>query len=71
READVLRECTPVYEEFEGWCSDIRGARTVADLPQAARAYMAKLEELAGCPAVLISVGPRRDQTIQVSNPFA
>jgi adenylosuccinate synthase len=71
RDADILQECTPVYEEFEGWCSDIRGARSVADLPQAARAYMAKLEELAGCPAVLISVGPRRDQTIQVSNPFA
>ena len=30
----------------------------------------AKLEELAGCPAVLVSVGPRRDQTIQISNPF-
>ena len=71
READILQECTPVYEEFEGWRSDICEARTMADLPAAAKAYLAKLEELAGCPAVLISVGPRRDQTIQVSNPFA
>jgi adenylosuccinate synthase len=71
READILQECTPVYEEFEGWRSNICEARTMADLPAAAKAYLAKLEELSGCPAVLISVGPRRDQTIQVSNPFA
>jgi adenylosuccinate synthase len=71
READILQECTPVYEEFDGWCSDICEARSMDDLPAAARDYLAKLEELAGCPAVLISVGPRRDQTILVSNPFA
>ena len=71
RDADILQECTPVYEEFDGWQSDICEARSMADLPAAAKAYLAKLEELAGCPAVLVSVGPRRDQTIQVSNPFA
>ena len=71
READILQECTPVYEEFDGWCSDICEAKTMADLPAAAKAYLAKMEELAGCPAVLVSVGPRRDQTIQISNPFA
>jgi adenylosuccinate synthase len=71
RDADILKECMPVYEEFEGWCSDICEARTMADLPATAKAYLAKLEELAGCPAVLVSVGPRRDQTIQISNPFA
>ncbi len=70
RDADILQECTPVYEEFDGWCSDICDATTMAELPAAAKAYLAKLEELAGCPAVLVSVGPRRDQTIQVSNPF-
>ena len=42
----------------------------MADLPAAAKDYLAKLEELAGCPIALVSVGPRRDQTIQVSNPF-
>lgn len=71
RDADILLECTPVYEEFEGWSSDICDAKTMADLPAAAKAYLAKMEELAGCPAVLVSVGPRRDQTIQVNNPFA
>ncbi len=70
RDADVLQECKPVYEEFEGWQSDICEARSMADLPAAAKAYLTKLEELTGCPAVLVSVGPRRDQTIQISNPF-
>ena len=70
RDADILSECTPVYEEFDGWQSDICEARSMDDLPEAAKAYLAKLEELAGCPAVLVSVGPRRDQTIQISNPF-
>jgi adenylosuccinate synthase len=70
RDADILQECTPVYEEFPGWCSDICEAKSMAELPEAAKAYLAKLEELVGCPAVLVSVGPRRDQTIQVSNPF-
>ena len=71
RDADILQDCTPVYEEFDGWGSDICEAKTMADLPAAAKAYLAKMEELVGCPAVLVSVGPRRDQTIQVSNPFA
>jgi adenylosuccinate synthase len=71
RDPDVLRDCHPVYEEFEGWRSDICGAKSYAELPAAARAYLDKLQELSGCPIVLISVGPRRDQTIQLSNPFA
>jgi len=70
RDADVLHECKPVYEEFEGWQSDICSATSMADLPAAAKAYLAKLEELAGCPIALVSIGPRRDQTIQISNPF-
>jgi adenylosuccinate synthase len=71
RDPDVLRDCHPVYEEFEGWKSDICEAKSYDQLPAAARAYLNKLEELSGCPIVLISVGPRRDQTIQLSSPFA
>ncbi len=70
READILRECKPVYEEIEGWRSDISAVTRVEDLPAKAAAYIRKLEEITGCPVVLISVGPRRDQTIQVKNPF-
>ena len=71
RDPEVLRDCKPVYEEFEGWRSDLSGAKSYDQLPQAAKSYLKKLEELSGCPITLISVGPRRDQTIQLSNPFA
>ncbi|HBT84184.1 MAG TPA: adenylosuccinate synthase, partial [Desulfuromonas sp.] len=71
RDFEVLKECKPVYEELDGWRSDICGAKTLADLPAAARTYLQKLEAITGCPIVLVSVGPRRDQTIQLMNPFA
>jgi adenylosuccinate synthase len=70
RDPEVLRDCKPVYEEVDGWNCDISGATSCADLPAAAKSYLAKLEELAGCPISLVSIGPRRDQTIQISNPF-
>ena len=71
RDFEILKECTPVYEEIEGWKCDISGAKSMKDLPKAALAYLDKLAEVSNCPVVLVSVGPRRDQTIQVSNPFA
>lgn len=67
---EVLAGCTPVYEDFPGWRSDIGAARTMEDLPLQARRYVARLEELLECPIVLVSVGPRRDETILVRNPF-
>jgi len=70
RDFEVLRECKPIYEEMEGWQEDISEAKSLEELPQAARNYLDKLAEITGCPPVLVSVGPRRDQTIQLSNPF-
>jgi len=70
RDVRVLKECHPVYEEMPGWGTDITGAKCMDDLPEKARTYLKKLEEVSGCPAVLVSVGPRRDQTIEVTNPF-
>jgi adenylosuccinate synthase len=70
RDADILHDCKPVYEEFEGWRSNICNATSMVELPEPAKNYLAKLEELSGCPLALVSVGPRRDQTIQVNNPF-
>lgn len=70
RDFEVLRECKPIYEEMEGWQSDICEAKSLDELPAAAHTYLDKLAEVTGCPLVLISVGPRRDQTIQLSNPF-
>ena len=71
RDLDVLAECKPVYEEMEGWQTDISGARSLDELPAQARTYLKKLEEVTGCPVVLVSIGARRDQTIQLRNPFA
>ena len=67
---DVFEKCRPVYEEMPGWQSDITAARSFAELPEKARKYVKRLEELAGCPIVLVSVGPRRDETIMLKNPF-
>ncbi|HKK01487.1 MAG TPA: adenylosuccinate synthase, partial [Desulfuromonadales bacterium] len=70
-DVELLRECQPVYEEITGWQSDISEAKSLEELPEHARKYLEKLEEITGCPIALVSVGPRRDQTIQLRNPFA
>jgi adenylosuccinate synthase len=56
----------PVYEYLDGWSEDISGARTLQDLPAAARAYIKTIEEISGTRVSAIGVGPRRDQTIQI-----
>ena len=61
----TLARCHPIYETLPGWSSDITQARAFDDLPEQARRYVARIEELAGVPASCISVGPGRDQTIR------
>ena len=56
----------PVYEYFDGWSENISDAKSLADLPENARKYVHKLEELSGCRISAIGVGPDRDQTIVV-----
>jgi len=68
---ETFESCVPVYEELPGWKTDITGVRSFDQLPENAKSYVKRLEELAGCPIVMVSVGPRRDQTIQIKNPFA
>lgn len=67
---ETFEMCEPVYEELPGWKTDITGVRSFEQLPVNAQRYVRRLEELAGCPIVLVSVGPRRDQTMQLRNPF-
>ncbi len=62
----LLRRCKPVYEELPGWNQPTPHLRRFEDLPAQARAYVRRLEELVGCPMHMISVGPRRDETICV-----
>jgi adenylosuccinate synthase len=67
---DELATATPVYESVPGWAEDIGGARTLGDLPTPARKYVERIERDASCPAIVVSVGSRRDQTIAVRDPF-
>ena len=57
----------PRYEWFDGWMCSTAGARTLADLPAAARAYLDRIEALVDCPIKYVSVGTRRDQILEVS----
>jgi len=63
RQQRVLYHCEPAYEDLEGWSTDITEVRAWGDLPPAARTYVERVEELAGAPIGLISVGPQRSAT--------
>ena len=60
----VLRACRPVYEILPGWRKDTSTARRFADLPDQARRYVGRLEEVVGCGIGIISTSPQRDGTI-------
>jgi adenylosuccinate synthase len=59
-----LRRCTPEFESMPGWSAPTAGAKRFDDLPPEAQAYVARLEQLIGVPALLISTGTGRDDTI-------
>jgi len=61
---EILENATPVYEEFEGWTEDITNVTAYEELPLNARKYIERLEELINVKAKIISVGPKRSQTI-------
>ncbi len=67
---EELQCCEPVYEEFPGWEEDLTGVTNLSGLPANARNYIQAVEEMAGVPFAIISVGPERDQTIVVQDPF-
>lgn len=62
--ADELSQCTPIYEEFEGWSTSTSGITQYADLPAAARKYLKRIEDLLEIPIDIISTGPERNETI-------
>ena len=62
--ADDLERAEPVYETLPGWLSPTTDARRRADLPSNARTYLDRIEELAGAPIAMVSVGTRRSQVI-------
>ncbi len=67
---DRFAKCKPVYEEWPGWQESTVGVTNNDELPQKARDYLARIEELAGVPVDIISTGPDRTQTIIKTHPF-
>ncbi len=60
----------PIYEEVTGWQEDISHVRSYEELPVQARDYIKRIEDLTGVSPVIISVGPDREETLLLSNPF-
>ena len=63
-------ECEPVYETLPGWKEPTSGITDFARLPESARRYLARVEQLAGVPIDIVSTGPDRAETIVLRHPF-
>src|SRR5262245_24267003 len=66
----VMQSSKPVYEELDGWETKLDTVRKFSDLPLAAQKYVKRIEQVIGTEIVLVSVGPGREQTILLKNPF-
>lgn len=61
---------TPLYEEMPGWQAEIDQIRNFSDLPVEAQDYIKRIEDFTGVEAVIVSVGPDREETLLLKNPF-
>ena len=68
--AETLDECEPIYEDMPGWTESTVGIQRYEALPQAARNYLKRMEELCEVPVDIISTGPDREETIVLRHPF-
>ncbi len=66
----ILKKCSPIYEEISGWNEDIALIDRYENLPQSTKDYLKRIEELSETPVYIISLGPQRDKTIVLNNPF-
>ncbi len=69
-DAEDYEALTPVYEQMPGWSESTIGAQTIEALPDAARNYIKRLEDLVGAPIDIVSTGPDRSQTIVLRHAF-
>ena len=67
---NVLAECKPIYESLPGWSEDISGIRNFDDLPGNTKDYLKRIEELTDTPVQIVSVGPGREETMVLENPY-
>ncbi len=70
KESSIFEGCEPVYEEISGWSESTAGIKDFNRLPEAAKAYIRKIEKMLGVEVLLISTGRRRDELIQLKGLF-
>jgi len=63
-DSEIIKLIEPIYEEIEGWKEEISHIKNFNDLPKKTIEYIQKIESLTDCKAAIISVGPKRSQTI-------
>jgi len=68
--AEELADCEPVYEEIPGWKDSTVGIKSYDGLPDNAKHYLARMQEVCGVPIDIISTGPDREETIVLRHPF-
>jgi len=68
--ADAFEACEPIYEELPGWSESTVGAKKYDDLPDNAKAYLKRIEDVIGAPIDIVSTGPDREETIILNHPF-
>ena len=68
--ADAFEQCVPKYIEMPGWSESTVGIQSYDELPENAKAYIKKIEEVVGTPIDIISTGPDRKETIVLRHPF-
>jgi adenylosuccinate synthase len=69
--ADDIARCKPIYETLPGWSETTVGITDYAQLPQQARAYLDRIEQVCGVPIHMISTSPDREHTIMKKHPFS
>lgn len=65
-----LAEAKPIYEELPGWESSTIGTKAIVNLPENAKRYLKRIEEILGVPIAIVAVGPKRDETITLIDLF-
>lgn len=68
--AEDAARCEPIFEEISGWKESTVGIKSIETLPQNARRYIKRIEELVGVPIDMVSTGPDREETIVLKHPF-
>lgn len=69
-ETKVLEKCEPVYREFDGWQKDTTGIKSASELPDKLKKYLRAIEDIAGLEILILSTGPRREETVTFRDAF-